>query len=130
MLKIHQNIIDAIIKQAKDEAPLEACGYLAGRKGNILEIFPMTNLDKSPEHFSFDPSEQFKVIKAARQKELKLIAVYHSHPASPARLSKEDIRLAYDAEIVYVIHSLFNHETRAYRVNDQQINEELIEVVK
>jgi proteasome lid subunit RPN8/RPN11 len=130
MVKIPQKIINQIIEQAKQEAPLEACGYLAGKDNQIIEIFPMTNLDKSPEHFSFDPKEQFKVVKAARQKGLELIAVYHSHPASPARLSKEDVRLAYDAEMVHLIHSLQNQETHAYRVIKGESKKEEIEIIE
>lgn len=106
--------MEEIAKHAKEEAPLEACGYLAGKEGKVFNLFRMTNLDKSPEHFSFDPAEQFKVIKEARKKNFKLIAVYHSHPSSSARLSEEDLRLAYDPEVVYLIHSLLTGETRAF----------------
>lgn len=128
MIKIPKKIIDAIIAQADREVPLEACGYLAGTENNVLEIFPMENIDKSPEHFSFDPKDQFKVIKTARQKGWRLIAVYHSHPASPARLSKEDIRLAFDEEMVHLIHSLANKESRAYRLIKGEISEEEIKI--
>jgi len=31
---------------------------------------------------------------------------FHSHPATPARLSEEDIRLAYDSKASYLILSL------------------------
>ena len=66
----------------------------------------MTNIDHSPEHFSFDPAEQFKVLREARKEGLEIIANYHSHPATPARPSVEDIRLAFDPQISYVIVSL------------------------
>jgi len=109
--------------------PIEACGYLAGKNGEISESFPMSNIDKSPEHFSFDPKEQFKVIKAARAKGLELIVVYHSHPASPARLSKEDLRLAYDPNTIHLIYSLLNQEIKAFKVVNGDIKEEAIEVL-
>jgi len=35
-------------------------------------------------------------------------AIYHSHPVTPARVSKEDIRLALTRGVVYVIFSLQN----------------------
>ena len=126
MIKIPPNIIDEIAKHAKEEAPLEACGYLAGKDGEIFDVFRMTNADKSAEHFSFDPKEQFGVIKEARAKELALIGVYHSHPASPARLSEEDIRLAHDPDTVYVIYSLLDNNLKAFKVIDRKIIEEEI----
>ena len=107
-MKIPKVIIETILKQAKEEAPLEACGYLAGNNTQIRKFYRMKNVDQSPEHYSFDPQEQFNILKEAREKNLDLIAVYHSHPQTPARPSKEDIRLAYDSQISYVIISLLS----------------------
>ena len=78
----------------------------------------MTNVDNSPEHFSFSPDEQFEVLKNARGRGLRILASYHSHPASPARPSKEDIRLAYDPKLIYVIISLAGGATdvKAFRI--------------
>ncbi|MFC1482683.1 M67 family metallopeptidase [Candidatus Margulisiibacteriota bacterium] len=120
-------IVEKIYEQAKKEAPIEACGYGAGNNNEINEIYPMTNVDKSSEHFSFDPKEQFAAVKEARSKGLQLIAVYHSHPASPARLSQEDIKLAYDPNIIWIIASLYEKETiKAFKiVNNEIIEEEL-----
>ncbi|MDR0575077.1 MAG: M67 family metallopeptidase [Tannerella sp.] len=106
MIKIPRNIIDEIIKQAYDELPDEACGLLTGLNSVVHTRYAMTNTDHSPEHFSFDPQEQFNVLKEARRNGQKIIANYHSHPESPARPSEEDIRLAYDPEAVYIIVSL------------------------
>jgi proteasome lid subunit RPN8/RPN11 len=66
----------------------------------------MTNTDKSNEHFMMDPAEQFAVIKEMRAKGLEMLAIYHSHPESPARPSAEDIRLALTPNVSYVIVSL------------------------
>lgn len=66
----------------------------------------MTNVDHSPEHFSFDPKEQFAALRHARANQLQLLANWHSHPASPSRPSAEDLRLANDPNIRYAILSL------------------------
>jgi len=107
-MKISKGILEMIYEQAEEEAPLEACGYLAGKEGVITSHYKMTNVDKSETHFSLDPKEQFQVAKSVRANGSDLIAVYHSHPASPARPSEEDIRLAHDSSIIYVIVSLEN----------------------
>ena len=107
-MKISKGILEMIYEQAEEEAPLEACGYLAGKEGFITSRYKMTNVDKSETHFSLDPKEQFQVAKSVRADGSDLMAVYHSHPASPARPSEEDIRLAHDSSIIYVIVSLEN----------------------
>ncbi len=126
---ILRKVYDKIIEEAYKEAPLECCGYLAGDNKIISVAYPMANMDKSSEHFSFDPQEQFTVIKHIRQKKLKVLGVYHSHPETPARPSAEDIRLAFDPLISYVIISLYDKEAdvRSFTIKERQVkNEELI----
>ena len=99
MIYIKQSVLDQIVSHAKHDLPTEACGYLAGNDGVITHGYQLTNTDHSPEHFSFDPAEQFQTVRDARDKGLQILANYHSHPETPARPSVEDIRLAYDPEI-------------------------------
>ena len=103
---IPQNVIDELIAQAQKDAPNESCGYLLGTDDNVTENYWMENIDHSPEHFSFSPREQFAALKYARQNGLKILANWHSHPASPSRPSQEDLRLANDPTIRYAILSL------------------------
>lgn len=118
MPKINKTIIDDIIKHSKADAPIEACGYLLGKEGSITLSLPMTNLDKSGEHFTFVPEEQFQALKKSRELGLKLVGVYHSHPESPARPSDEDKRLLVDPTYVYIIASLAEAEpvVRAFSI--------------
>ena len=106
MIRITQEVAEDIIEHAKKDTPIEACGYLTGKNGIITNSYRMANIDNSTEHFSFDPEEQFDVVRKARSEGLNIIANYHSHPVTPARPSQEDINLAYDPDISYVIISL------------------------
>lgn len=105
-MNIGKEIIDELIEQAQNDAPLETCGYLLGRDGVVVENYRMTNIDHSSEHFSFDPKEQFAALRYARANQLQILANWHSHPASPSRPSQEDLRLANDPTIRYAILSL------------------------
>ncbi len=131
MLKIAANVIAGIISHAKNEAPIEACGYLAAREGVIVQQYKMKNMDASKIHYSLDPEEQFEVLKDMRAKGFELAGVYHSHPTTLARPSKEDIRLAYDTDISYVIVSLANgSETlNSFKIRDNQIEPQKIDIV-
>ena len=62
--------------------------------------------------YSFAPKDQFAALKYARSKNLKILANWHSHPASPSRPSQEDLRLANDPTIRYAILSLLDDEPK------------------
>ena len=131
MIRVPQHIIDGIIHQAKQELPNEACGYLVGKADEVSQQYPLTNTDHSPDHFSFDPAEQFDVLRSARNGGLEIVANYHSHPSTPARPSEEDIRLAYDPNILYFILSLAEATPvlKAFRIENGQVSQVEIKAV-
>lgn len=105
---IPPRIASDIIAHARENAPIEACGLLAGENGVVKCVYRLTNCDASREHFSLDPKEQFAAVKDMRARGIETLAVYHSHPASPARMSEEDLRLAMAPGMRYVIVSLMD----------------------
>ncbi len=131
MLRIPEAIYAAIIHLAREGFPLEVCGILGGLDGEVSIHFPMTNLDASSEHFTLDPKEQFRVIKELRASKLEMAAVYHSHPASPARPSAEDIRLALTPDISHVIVSLAEQEPvlKSFRITNGVVEPEEVVVI-
>lgn len=130
-LRITREIIAAMQAHARMDAPIEVCGYLASRDGVVCQHFPMTNTDQEAEHYAMDPKEQFAVVRAARELGLRVSAVYHSHPVTPARPSEEDIRLAFDPAISYVIVSLADDEAtvKSFRIKQGEVQPEPIEIV-
>lgn len=131
MLQIPQQIIDDLFDHAKTGLPEEVCGYLAGVGREVTRQFRLTNIDHSNEHFSFDPNEQFQAVREARKAGLQILANYHSHPETPARPSQEDIRLAFDPNISYVIVSLASEvpDIKSFRIQNGEVEKEEILVV-
>ena len=131
-MKIKKDIINKIIAHAQKGAPIEMCGYLTGQDNIVSKHYELTNIDHSEDHFSFDPQEQFAAVKDARANGLEVCAVYHSHPVTPARPSQEDIRLAYDPSISYVIISLADgvEDVKSFKIRDAQVTPETIEIVE
>lgn len=125
-------LLAEIIEHARREAPIESCGLLAGCSGRAAHYYQMTNADQSPEHFSMEPKEQFKAAKDMRARGLELLAICHSHPASPARLSDEDLRLALTPGVSHIVVSLQDAENpyiKGFRVQDGQVSEQAIEIM-
>ncbi len=127
MLKLPRNIYERMIGQAREGFPVEVCGILGGKDGVVSAIYPMTNTDACGEHFMRDPAEQFATARALRSQELEMLAVYHSHPTTPARPSEEDIRLARTPNVSYVIVSLTDPsapEIRSFKISGGKVDPE------
>jgi proteasome lid subunit RPN8/RPN11 len=129
-MKVEKSVIETMINHALQHSPIEACGYLAGNGDRVTYAIPLRNVDASEEHYSLDAKEQFETVRDLRKRNLRLMAVYHSHPRSPARMSEEDIRLAYDPDISYVIVSLDGSTTvKSFRLRNSVAEEEILEII-
>ncbi len=106
---------EKILARAREEKPDEACGLIGGIDSpdgvrQIESVYLLTNVDHSNEHFSLDPREQLSAVRDMREKGIKPLGNWHSHPESPSRSSQEDIRLAYDSKASYLILSLMDEK--------------------
>jgi proteasome lid subunit RPN8/RPN11 len=113
-LKLKKSDYEKMLSHCIQGLPNESCGLLAGTISGevktVTEIYLLTNIDESNEHFSMDPKEQLAALKDARAKGVNIIGNFHSHPESPSRPSEEDKRLAYDSSIEYLILSLMEQD--------------------
>ena len=127
---------EKILQQARQEAPKEACGLIAGKRGedqiHIQKVYLLRNVDQSAEHFSLDPKEQLQAVKDMREKGLLPLGNWHSHPATPSRPSEEDIRLAFDRNAVYLILSLKDEEPvlNAFHIENKAVRKEILEITE
>ena len=112
MIKLKRSDYEKMLAHAEKELPNEACGLLGGTLDEngktVSEVYLLTNIDASNEHFSMDPKEQLAAVKDMRSKGITLLGNWHSHPESPSRPSDEDKRLAYDSKASYMILSLMD----------------------
>lgn len=114
MLHITRSDYEKILNHALEGLPNEACGLIAGTVEDgikvVREVYLLTNVDASNEHFTIDPKEQLRAVKDMRAKGYQQFGNWHSHPESPSRPSEEDKRLAYDSKADYLILSLEDRE--------------------
>lgn len=114
MIKLKRSDYSRIVEHAEKEAPIEACGLIAGELDGedriIKKVYILTNTDHAEEHFTLDPKEQLAAVKDMRAEGLIPLGNWHSHPVSPSRPSDEDKRLAFDSSASYLILSLKDDE--------------------
>ena len=130
--KIQQSVYDQVIAYLQTDTSIELCGYLGiNEDGVVVKHYELTNVDNSIDHFTMDPKEQFAAIKEMRKAGLKPVANFHSHPLTPARPSDEDIRLAYDPTISYVIVSLAGDtpDMKSFKIKGGEVTPEDIEII-
>ncbi|HEY9389732.1 MAG TPA: M67 family metallopeptidase [Mycobacteriales bacterium] len=135
MLRIDQASYDAIIAHARRDHPDEACGVVAGPVGSDRpeRVVAMTNAERSPTFFRFDPTEQLRVWREMDDRDEEPVIIYHSHTATEAYPSRTDISLAGEPGAHYVLVSTRDPELtefRSYRIVDGTVTEEPVEVVQ
>ena len=138
MLRISQALVDGMVAHARADHPDEACGVISGPEGadTPVRLIPMTNADRSPTFFRFDPTEQLQVAKQLWANDEEIVVVYHSHPATAAYPSRTDISYAAEPQAHYVLVSTAESgsgpgpvSVRSFRILDGVVSEEDIELL-
>ena len=94
----------AMLDHVDEQAPLEACGLLAGKNDRVEKVILVRNQAQSPARFVMDPYEQLRAFDWIESNGLDLLGIFHSHPAGPETASVTDIaEAAY--EVVHLIWS-------------------------
>lgn len=106
-MRLSAALLQEIVDAARAAQPVEAVGLLVGASGPERYI-TMRNASASPYRYSIDPDEQLRVWTELEAGGESVMAIVHSHVASPAVPSKTDVELAYFPESLYVICSLAN----------------------
>jgi proteasome lid subunit RPN8/RPN11 len=134
MLNIHSSVLEAMLEHAQADHPIEACGLLVGTVsgGKPLRVVPMRNASNSKDAFSFDSREYLGVWRELEASGDAVVAIYHSHTASQAYPSREDVLFAQDPNIHHVIVSTLpdaSPAVRSFRVNQGVVVEESIRLI-
>jgi proteasome lid subunit RPN8/RPN11 len=104
-----------LIKHARDLAPVECCGLLAGHiadgVGVATERYAITNDAASATRYATNPRDMLAAFRSMRASGTELLAIYHSHPASAAVPSARDRSdNTYGESVVHVIVGLAGAE--------------------
>jgi proteasome lid subunit RPN8/RPN11 len=90
MFQITRSVLVDMLEHAHRTAPIECCGLLTGRTSVMDESLPCTNEDCSPTSFSIPPIELLDSFRSLRERDRRLLGIYHSHPTGPEGPSRRD----------------------------------------
>ena len=125
-MRIARDVYDGMFEHAREEAPNECCGILGGNNGDATTLYRATNAEHSPLRYTLEPNDLFRItFKEIPANDEEMLAIYHSHTASPAYPSQTDINLATYPDSIYVIVSLAEGEEplRGFRITDGEVSE-------
>ena len=131
-IQIKKPVLEAVVRHAREEAPLECCGLLMGQQDVITLHQPMKNALESNVRYAMEPRALLQFFKNLRAADQKHLGIYHSHPASEAYPSETDVRESFYPDCAYFIVSLQNSgspQVRAFQIANANVAElEIIEV--
>ncbi len=121
-----REFINRILSHGRSAYPHEACGILAGDDNEVRMMYETTNTENSPVSYLIDTQEQFRIMKEIRNRGMRMVGIYHSHPLSPAYPSPTDVNLASYPDAAYVIAGFLDRddpEVRAFEIVDGKVRE-------
>lgn len=93
-LTLKRSHIFAMQRHITNEVPLEACGMLAGKNGQVEIVLPVQNAAQSKVRFLMEPRAQLRAMQQIEAEGLELLAIFHSHPKGPSAPSPTDVQEA------------------------------------
>jgi proteasome lid subunit RPN8/RPN11 len=114
MLKLNEQIYDAIRRHGEETYPYECCGVLLGTSAegeNSVEDAVRagnTRVDSAHNRYNIAPHELVQIQRQGRERGLDIVGFYHSHPDHPALWSKTDFAEAHWLGCSYVITAVKN----------------------
>jgi proteasome lid subunit RPN8/RPN11 len=112
MLKMDEQIYDAIRRHGEETYPHECCGVLLGKSADGVNQVENairagnTRTDSAHNRYHIAPQELVKIQRQGRERGLDIVGFYHSHPDHPAQWSKTDFAEAHWLGCSYVITSV------------------------
>ncbi len=106
-MKLARVLLEQIRRHLEAGYPNEACGVLLGKDGVVTEIAMADNTrtDSARNRYLIDPLAYLKIERAADQRGLEVLGIYHSHPDVAARPSQFDLDHAWP-NLSYLIVSV------------------------
>jgi proteasome lid subunit RPN8/RPN11 len=118
MIRIESEPWAAMVAHARETYPNECCGAMLGTVDDetktVRQAMPLRNAFEGAQaaRYELRPEDLLAADKAARERKMDLIGIYHSHPDCDAYFSQTDLKNScpwYSFVVLSIQQGEFNH---------------------
>lgn len=146
VVELPREVYDAVIARAREGAPAEVCGVLAGHRdaeppgaddptptaerNRVTRAVPADNAAPTPRTtYEIPPEQQLSIMESIEDRGETVVGFYHSHPAGPARPSATDAARAAWPGYQYLIVALDGEPyVGAWRWNGERFRQSVVRI--
>jgi len=114
-------------KYAESEKPYESCAILIGNEDEsnwvVKKMFLTENTAKSKIAFTISPDEEIRVDQIAKELDMEIICIFHSHPESEARPSETDKKFMGVNPFPWIIYSGTTKEMNCFILENENMKQ-------
>jgi proteasome lid subunit RPN8/RPN11 len=118
---------EELARYAEAEKPYESCAILVGNETDenwtVKEIVLTENTAKSKVTFTISPDEEFRVDQIAKESNMEIVCIFHSHPESEAQPSETDKKFMRVNPFPWIIYSGITGEMNCFILQDENVKQ-------
>ena len=118
---------EELAKYAEAEKPYESCAILVGNETDenwtVKEIVLTENTTKSEVMFTISPDKEFEVDQKAKESNMEIVCIFHSHPESEAQPSETDKKFMRVNPFPWIIYSGKTNEMNCFILEDENVKQ-------
>ena len=116
-----------LAKYAESEKPYESCAILVGNENEnnwtIKKIFLTENTAKSKITFTISPDKEFEVDQKAKEDNMEIVCIFHSHPESEAYPSETDKKFMKVNPFPWIIYSGTTEKMNCFILENENVKQ-------
>ena len=116
-----------LVKFAETEKPYESCAILTGNENDenwtVKKLFLIENTAKSKVTFTISPDEEFRVDQIAKESNMEIVCIFHSHPESVAQPSETDKKFMRVNPFPWIIYSGTTKEMNCFILESENVKQ-------
>ena len=116
-----------LVKYAEAEKPYESCAILTGNENDenwtVKKLFLIENTAKSKVTFTISPDEEFRVDQIAKESNMEIVCIFHSHPESEAHPSETDKKFMRVNPFPWIIYSCTTKEMNCFILENDNVKQ-------
>ena len=118
---------EELVKYAEVEKPYESCAILIGNETDenwtVNKVFLTENTAKSKVTFTISPDEEFRVDQIAKESNMEIVCIFHSHPESEAHPSETDKKFMRVNPFPWIIYSGTTKEMNCFILENDNVKQ-------